>query len=1080
MNDGVEVYVDLDTFVNKVFNIIMESYGYFTVIENLGIIKVNQGLEKLGETTPIDMMMTNSIILKDCWLRYAKDISSKAYDQTDKVCVYYQLANFLLNPTSGKPTKFIDRQRVSEEAIYNFLKKTFPDLKMQDGVSTAMIDMIAKETKRNVYAYDFNDKLFFKNSENSTDRNYCPIIFYRGNGHMYLINTKEAFKSIVERNKMNDTTISTHNVEEKQKEQKEITVKHMTSFDGITCDSEECLDLEGGVYLLNRYSICNDVIKFIQHTNTIPRVKTQNNAITSMTFLNSSNQEVVIACDINYEKGNIVYEDLKNVATQNKIPYVNEGIGAVVSRIVSKQKKEKREYLDDSGRINLIKSFGGKCAVCNLESDLFEIDHIIPLCCGGSNELNNLQPLCPDCHQQKTEDERESGDYEENSDDPQEASFFNNNVFKNVVSTDWFKTWQFVEKVRDCPSDYASAVKKMDMNKCRRNLAYYSKYEFSVFSVMDTCLPFNLDDEIKVGSYYVETENTFPFRGSGWYQHPHIIVGLRDNVITRDNIKFKLEASKSLAKDHFQKNIDKLLEAFESEPKLQKLCVNTYIGLMGKTKYETNKTKFTLDKFEAANLLCEKNTFIIQHQLDEKTVLYQSKQKQDNIMDSTMYPIYAQILQMEALHLYETEKMIESFNGIVLERNTDSIRYIEMTPIDINQYFWDDEKHVQKYKWEDPKALMSEVKPRMKRSPDDNLGSTFKMDWKIEYDYDTNVETKAKEIVDRKQSIHIDGRAGTGKSFLTNKVIDVLKERGLNYICFSPTNKGARIIGGVTIDSMYYTLKKNKAAINKFKKVDYIIIDEVSMMQERFYNLFISIKKISPNTKYLVSGDFAQLPPVKDSWVGDYKNSAGLFELCDGNRLQLTKNRRSDSRLFDLAKNVETINLSEFPVLEKTYLNIAYKHETRKQVNQECLQRFLKEEADDEDIKLVIPANPKNPKTQDVTLTIGVPVVCHKTRNDKKQKTKGNGFLNSERFEVQYIEKDVITLVGSGDREVQIKASEFHKYFYIGFCITVHTSQGETLRDKYTIYDWDFFHFCEKAKYVAISRATSINNIQIF
>ena len=243
--------------------------------------------------------------------------------------------------------------------------------------------------------------------------------------------------------------------------------------------------------------------------------------------------------------------------------------------------------------------------------------------------------------------------------------------------------------------------------------------------------------------------------------------------------------------------------------------------------------------------------------------------------------------------------------------------------------------------------------------------------------------------------------------------------------------------------------------------------------------MFVTIKKISPETMFIIAGDFEQLPPVKDSWVGDYKNSPALFELCDGNRLQLTKNRRSDSRLFDLARDVETTDIKQFPVKEKTFLNIAFKHTTRKRVNQDCLLRYLQEEADAEDVKLVIPADPKNPKTQDVILTTGIPVVCHTTRNNKQEKNKGNGFLNSERFEVQRIEKDIITLVGSGDREVQIKTSEFHKYFYLGFCITVHTSQGETFNEKYTIYDWNFYHFCKKAKYVAVSRATSFENIQI-
>jgi hypothetical protein len=597
---------------------------------------------------------------------------------------------------------------------------------------------------------------------------------------------------------------------------------------------------------------------------------------------------------------------------------------------------------------------------------------------------------------------------------------------------------------------------------------------------MDSVLPFDPDDSINVGYYYVETKNVFPFRGSGWYSHPLIEIGLKDELIIKTDIKLKLESSKKLPKDHFQKNIDKLLEAFSSEPKLQKLCINTYIGLMGKLKYEKCKTQFTLCKFEAANLLCDHNTFIIQHHINEGNVnIYQSKQTQSIVMNSTMYPVYAQILQMEAMHLYETEKIIKGFGGIILDRNTDAIRYKEVSEIDITQYFWDEAKTVQKYKWEDPRALMSEVKPKLERQPVEGLVEIFDLKWKIEYDYETDALTKATEIIDKKISLHIDGRAGTGKSYFTNTIIKVLKEKDLQYMAFSPTNKGARIIDGVTIDSMYYTLKKNKSALNKFKKIDVIIIDEVSMMQERFYNLFISIKKASPNTRFIITGDFDQLPPVKDAWTGDYKNSSGLFELCGGNRLQLTKNRRSDSRLFDLAKNVENVKISDYPVTQETYLNIAYKHETRIRVNKICLMQFLEEEVDADDVRLFIPKDPKNPKTQDVTLTLGVPVVCHTTRNNKKEKTKCNGFLNSERFEVQQIEKDMITLVGEGDREVQIKSSEFHKYFYLGFCITVHTSQGETFKEKYTIYDWNFFHFCEKAKYVAVSRATSIDNIQI-
>ena len=84
----------------------------------------------------------------------------------------------------------------------------------------------------------------------------------------------------------------------------------------------------------------------------------------------------------------------------------------------------------------------------------------------------------------------------------------------------------------------------------------------------------------------------------------------------------------------------------------------------------------------------------------------------------------------------------------------------------------------------------------------------FDIDWKIQYDYDESPEQKAKYIIESNKSIHIDGRAGTGKTYIVNKIIDELKERKIKYMCFSPTNKGARLINGSTIHSIYYKFEK--------------------------------------------------------------------------------------------------------------------------------------------------------------------------------------------------------------------------------------------------------------------------------
>ena len=44
-----------------------------------------------------------------------------------------------------------------------------------------------------------------------------------------------------------------------------------------------------------------------------------------------------------------------------------------------------------------------KCRIChNLLDESYEVDHIIPLFRGGSNQTENLQALCRNCHGKKT------------------------------------------------------------------------------------------------------------------------------------------------------------------------------------------------------------------------------------------------------------------------------------------------------------------------------------------------------------------------------------------------------------------------------------------------------------------------------------------------------------------------------------------------------------------------------------------------------------------------------------------------------------------------------------------------------
>lgn len=51
---------------------------------------------------------------------------------------------------------------------------------------------------------------------------------------------------------------------------------------------------------------------------------------------------------------------------------------------------------------NLLIKQSWKCALCGVDvSKKRHVDHIVPLCAGGSNEAHNLQILCPTCNLSK-------------------------------------------------------------------------------------------------------------------------------------------------------------------------------------------------------------------------------------------------------------------------------------------------------------------------------------------------------------------------------------------------------------------------------------------------------------------------------------------------------------------------------------------------------------------------------------------------------------------------------------------------------------------------------------------------------
>jgi len=617
-----------------------------------------------------------------------------------------------------------------------------------------------------------------------------------------------------------------------------------------------------------------------------------------------------------------------------------------------------------------------------------------------------------------------------------------------------FKTYAFIEKVTDQIPLFHN-VYKLDMIKCRRNNVYYNKINYPKYSVMDK--PEIFTGLISEGFYYVISDNYFPLRGNGWYSMPMVNYCLEQNIILIDDITMELKPSEIIKHEILKNDIDTLLDASKSNKTIQKILANSLFGLFGVSKTSSTINKFTLSLEEASQDIDKENIFIRQHNLDENNTLYQKIINTEINNDITAYPMYKQILDLEALELHKLESKIIKKGGVILDRNTDAIRYASKTEIIIDDCYNDSD--IKKYQSENAKGLKIESMKGFFRKKIIVIDE-YQHKWKTQYN-NNNVD----ELI--RGSFTLQGNAGTGKTYLVNKIIDKLKETNKRYICLSPTNKGALLIGGSTIHSYYYKYKSNKKKITDIlQKTEYIFVDEISMMETKFYQLLLNFKMMKPKLKFILIGDYDQLAPVDDFYKGDHSNSQALYELADSNKIYLTICRRSNNELYNLCnlvKNGKLIDTSPFKYKQFTYKNIAYTNKTRKDINEICMTRFTTNKE-----FLVVLKNDKNDKSQDMKLCVNMPVICYTTN-------KKLSIFNNQQFKIKSIDDDKIIL----DNDIEIKTDQFKYYFIPAFCVTIHASQGETINEPYTIWDYDNDNMCQKSRYVALSRSTNIENIQI-
>ena len=954
----------------------------------------NENFKGVAETkTPM-----NDIVLKMGWLKYAESIAPSAFVDFKGECVVNQLCEYLINPPSGRPTKFINGARTSVETLKNYFNNSV-EKSFNNSVNIEQVIELGKDIKRSVYAFNQDDKIIKFNLSSDKKGNYAPIVFYCSQGHMYLINNKKIFKSVSK--KANGNGFKTEKDFKKKKEvwynnKEMIYTNHKCSYkimEIIKMKNESmvlCVKDPNAIIMKELF------YHLLDHYALLSKVKMCGDMIISLDFvLNGEKIKIIKSNDY----GKMTTKAVENFCKSINInDYVGQGVLKIVNHILTDGDKK-------------------------------------------ANPLNKIK------------------------------SNYDLKVLRQIVSNDDFKLRQFADKLvydddRKENEENGLITQKVDLSRCRKNLLYNNAYAIPIFTPNDIPEQYSYNGEIlECGFYFIETENYFPFRGNGWYPHSLTQYGLECKIINHSNIIDKLIASKFLRNDYFKDIINKLYSVSSDNLNIQKLLVNAMIGGFGSTSKEQTEVDFNICPYEATNRITNldynNDTMISCENVKiggKNRKLYITKNKKRINNNYNQIAVYNMVLGLEAEYLHRIETKLLQKGAIIYERQTDAIVYGLAKHYEVKIKY---ANGVRATKQEEKINYLHKCVGHTNTIQSINYGDYLCNFTKY---YDLN----ACEIM-KLNSCILKGQAGTGKSTIINEITQKYNEDGVKYRVLTPTNMSANLVNGGTIH------KSMVKGLKDFEDIKTIIADEMSMYGSELLTYLYYVKVKYPNMRFILVGDFKQLKPVEDNTqfnkIPNYEYGNIIHKLSNGNEVILSKNHRANEELGQVYKDPYNlkINITERKPLNNTTLNLCYTNKQRKVVN---LLLSKKYEMENESKKSIDIKEVKgNELTQDYTLLEGMPIIS-------KVNSKKANIVNNEMFIVDEIDGNNIIIISKQNKKKHTIDKSYLRYnFLLAFCITIHASQGQTIKEPYTIYEWNKLD--KYAKYVAVSRATKLDDIFI-
>tara|TARA_R110000824_G_scaffold184636_1_gene365583 strand:- start:584 stop:4480 length:3897 start_codon:yes stop_codon:yes gene_type:complete len=345
----------------------------------------------------------------------------------------------------------------------------------------------------------------------------------------------------------------------------------------------------------------------------------------------------------------------------------------------------------------------------------------------------------------------------------------------------------------------------------------------------------------------------------------------------------------------------------------------------------------------------------------------------------------------------------------------------------------------------------------------------------------------------------ITGDAGRGKTYNAKRLIAEKEKMGVKLQPLSFTNKATNNLNGETIHKFFglnvearssQDLENNILEMINNCGIGGFVIDEISMTPRICWSVLVQLSIRRPDLEFWGFGDWEQLPPVEpDIYTDDYKNHPQIKEMFGRKEYHLTINRRSGEDAEAIENAVRDIKSDKLDIepfkpnksIDEYTTHLAYYKEKCKEINRMLMLKNKPESA-------IMVKTPNMDFNEEMWLYNGLPLISMKN-------VKDDGIAKNEDFILDRIENTTIYIkredYGDGEEiEYKFEVEDFIRSFCARYCITIHRSQGDTIKGEFLIHNWKKIEELKEygymndltiraVRYVAFTRTTSIDNVKI-